>query len=72
MNEPGGAAKPFSAVPARMGVGRLLVVLRLVVADVRRRPGQAAMLLVSITAATAMLSLGGSLHGATEKLYQQT
>ncbi|MER7542121.1 FtsX-like permease family protein [Spirillospora sp. NPDC127506] len=53
-------------------MGRILLVLRLVVADVRRHPAQAAILLVSITAATAMLSLGGSLHGATEKLYRHT
>ncbi|MEU5994009.1 FtsX-like permease family protein [Spirillospora sp. NPDC047418] len=53
-------------------MGLLLLVLRLVVADVRQHPAQAAILLVSITAATAMLSLGGSLHGATGKLYQQT
>ncbi|GAA0546005.1 FtsX-like permease family protein [Actinomadura livida] len=53
-------------------MGRVLLVLRLVAADVRRHPAQAAMLLVSITTATAMLSLGVALHGATEKLYQNT
>jgi len=53
-------------------VGRLLLVFRLVVADVRRHPGQAAMLLLAITAATATLSLGASMHTATASLYQQT
>jgi putative ABC transport system permease protein len=53
-------------------VGRLLLVFRLAVADVRRHPGQAAMLLVAITAAIATLALGASLHGATETLYGQT
>jgi putative ABC transport system permease protein len=51
-------------------VGRILLVFRLVLADVRRHPGQAAMLLVSITAATAAMSLGMSLHGATNTLYR--
>ena len=53
-------------------MGRILLVFRLVVADVRRHPAQAAILLVSIVAATAVLSLGRSLHGATETLYRQT
>jgi putative ABC transport system permease protein len=53
-------------------VGRILLVFRLVLGDVRRHPAQAAMLLVSITAATALLSLGGSLHGATDALYRHT
>jgi putative ABC transport system permease protein len=53
-------------------VGRVLVVLRLVVADVRRHPAQAAMMLLAITAATATLSLGMSLRGATDALYLHT
>ncbi|NDU71781.1 FtsX-like permease family protein [Actinomadura sp. DSM 109109] len=53
-------------------MGRILLVFRLVMADIRRHPTQAAILLVSIAAATAMLSLGASLHGATETLYRQT
>jgi putative ABC transport system permease protein len=53
-------------------VGRILLVFRLVLADVRRHPGQAAILLVSITAATAAMGLGLSLHGATGALYRQT
>ncbi|WP_433466202.1 FtsX-like permease family protein [Spirillospora sp. CA-128828] len=53
-------------------MGRILLVFRLVVADVRRHPAQAAMLIASITAATATLALGMSLNGATDTLYQQT
>lgn len=53
-------------------MGRILLVVRLVVADVRRNPAQAAILLVSIIAATAALSLGRSVDGATETLYRQT
>ncbi|GAA3986622.1 hypothetical protein GCM10023085_80940 [Actinomadura viridis] len=53
-------------------MGRILLVFRLVVADVRRHPAQAAMLLVSITTATATLALGMSLGGATDTLYRQT
>jgi putative ABC transport system permease protein len=53
-------------------VGQLLLVVRLTVADVRRHRVQAAMLVVSFTVATAMLSLGGALQGATERLYLQT
>jgi putative ABC transport system permease protein len=53
-------------------VGRLLLIFRLVLADVRRHPTQAAILLVSVTVATAMLGLGASLHGATDALYRKT
>jgi putative ABC transport system permease protein len=53
-------------------VGRILLVFRLVLADVRRHPAQAAILLLAITAATAALGLGGSLGGATGTLYRQT
>ncbi|MEV3921190.1 FtsX-like permease family protein [Actinomadura coerulea] len=53
-------------------MGPALLVFRLVVADVRRHPAQAAILLVSIIAATAALSLGRSMDGATETLYRQT
>lgn len=44
-------------------VGRVLLVFRLVLADVRRHPAQAAMLVVAVTAATAALALGLSLRG---------
>ncbi|MEW2353582.1 FtsX-like permease family protein [Spirillospora sp. NPDC029432] len=53
-------------------MGRILLVLRLVLADVRRHPGQAGTLLIAITAATATLALGLSLSGGTEALYRQT
>ncbi|MCP9980999.1 ABC transporter permease [Actinomadura madurae] len=53
-------------------MGRVLLVFRLVLADVRRHPAQAAMLVVAVTAATAALALGLSLRGGTEKLYWQT
>ncbi|MFI0357177.1 FtsX-like permease family protein [Actinomadura sp. 9N407] len=53
-------------------MGRILLVVRLVLADVRRHPTEAVILLVSVTAATAILGLAGSLHGATETLYGQT
>src|SRR4051812_35840512 len=51
-------------------MGRFLLVFRLVLADIRRHPAQAVMLLVSITVATAMLSRGASLPGAPEALYR--
>ncbi|MEU8383228.1 FtsX-like permease family protein [Streptosporangium sp. NPDC048865] len=53
-------------------MGRILLVFRLVLGDVRRHPAQAAMLVLSLTVATAVLSLGGSLSGVTERLYRQT
>ncbi|KIF75579.1 hypothetical protein QR77_20065 [Streptomyces sp. 150FB] len=53
-------------------MGRILLVLRLVVADVRRHPVQAAILLLSITVASATLALGGTMLGATDALYRQT
>ncbi|MEW1779699.1 FtsX-like permease family protein [Streptomyces sp. NPDC086777] len=53
-------------------MGRFLLVLRLVWSDVRRHPGQAAMLLLSLAVATGMLALGASLGGATETLYRHT
>jgi putative ABC transport system permease protein len=51
-------------------VGRTVLVFRLVLADVRRHPAQAAMLLVAITAATATFALGLSLIGTTDTLYR--
>jgi len=45
---------------------------RLAVRDVRRRPVQAFLMLLAITAATAVLSLALALHGVTSKPYQQT
>lgn len=53
-------------------MGRILLLFRLVLADVRRHPAQAAMLVLAITAATATMALGLSLKGATGALYRQT
>lgn len=53
-------------------MGRLLLIARLAVRDLRRRPAQAVLLLVAITAATATLTLGLALNGATSGPYQRT
>jgi len=53
-------------------MGRLVLVGRLVARDLRYRPAQAALLLLAVTAATAVLTLGLALHGVTSQPYQQT
>ena len=53
-------------------MSRFLVVGRLVARDLRNRPGQAVLMLLAITAATATLTLGLVLHGVTSQPYQQT
>jgi ABC-type lipoprotein release transport system permease subunit len=53
-------------------VGRLLIVSRLAARDLRRRPAEAALLLIAITAAATTLTLGLLLHGVTNKPYQNT
>lgn len=53
-------------------MGRVLLVCRLAASDLRRRPGEAVMLLIAILAATTTLTLGLVLHGATNQPYQQT
>lgn len=53
-------------------MGRLLLIFRLIAADLRRRPGEAVMLLVVIMAATTTLTLGLVLHGETSHPYEQT
>jgi putative ABC transport system permease protein len=53
-------------------MGRILLVSRLAARDLRRRPAEAALLLVAITAATASLTLGLVLHGVTDKPYERT
>src|SRR5262245_40567781 len=53
-------------------MGRILLVFRLAARDLRRRPVEAALLLVAITAATATLTLGLVLHGMTNDPYQRT
>lgn len=53
-------------------MGRVLLVGRLAARDIRRHLAQAVLLLLAITAATAILSLGLALHGVTTRPYQQT
>jgi hypothetical protein len=53
-------------------VGRLLLVGRLAARDLRRRPGEAALLLLAITAATTVLTLGLVLRGVIDKPYETT
>jgi ABC-type lipoprotein release transport system permease subunit len=53
-------------------VGTTLLVCRLAAKDLRRRPVQAVLLLVVITAAMAALTLGLLLHGVTSRPYAQT
>lgn len=52
--------------------GRLLVVLRLLVRDLRRRPAETVLLLVAITAATGTLTLGLRLGEVVSEPYRQT
>ena len=53
-------------------MGRLLLIYRILVRDVRRRPAEAVLLLLAITAATTTLTLGLALGGVTSQPYQQT
>jgi putative ABC transport system permease protein len=53
-------------------MGRLRLIARLVLRDLRYRPGPAVLLVLAITAATATLSLGLVLHGVTNQPYLQT
>jgi putative ABC transport system permease protein len=53
-------------------VGRILLVFRLAARDLRRRPVEAALLLLAILAATTTLTLGLVLHGLTDKPYETT
>jgi ABC-type lipoprotein release transport system permease subunit len=53
-------------------MGRVLLVGRLAARDLRRRPVEAALLLIAITAAAATLTLGLVLHGMTNDPYQRT
>ncbi|MGZ4768615.1 MAG: ABC transporter permease [Ilumatobacteraceae bacterium] len=52
--------------------GRLLLVWRLAVKDLRHRPTQALLLLFAIAASAAALTLGLSLHGTTNDPYART
>ena len=53
-------------------MGRVLVVGRLAARNLRRRPGEAALLLLAIMAATTTLTLGLALRGVTEDPYAST
>jgi ABC-type lipoprotein release transport system permease subunit len=53
-------------------MGRILLVRRLAARDLRRRPAEAALLLLAITAATTTLTLGLVLHGVISQPYQTT
>ncbi|GAA5186957.1 hypothetical protein GCM10023322_34240 [Rugosimonospora acidiphila] len=52
--------------------GRLLLVCRLLVRDLRRRPTEIILLLLAISAATGTLTLGLALSGVADRPYQQT
>jgi|HubBroStandDraft_5_1064220.scaffolds.fasta_scaffold04951_6 ABC-type antimicrobial peptide transport system permease subunit len=51
---------------------KLLLVGRLVTRDIRRRPAQAALLLLAIAAASATLTMSLVVHGVTSNPYAQT
>jgi ABC-type lipoprotein release transport system permease subunit len=53
-------------------MGRLLLISRLAARDLRRRPVEAALLLLAIMGATTTLTLGLVLHGVISKPYQST
>ena len=53
-------------------MGKLMLICRLAARDLRRRPAQAGLLLLVIMAATATLTLGLALHGATSQPYERT
>jgi putative ABC transport system permease protein len=53
-------------------MGKIRLAARLVGRDLRYRPGQAVLLVLAITAATATLTLGLVLHGVTNQPYLQT
>ncbi len=53
-------------------MGRVRLVFRLAARNVRRRPVEAALLMLAIMAATTMLTLGLALHGVTDDPYRRT
>src|SRR5262245_396485 len=53
-------------------MGRLLLISRLAARNLRRRPGEAALLLLAITGATTILTLGLVLYGVTRGPYEST
>jgi hypothetical protein len=48
-------------------MGPILLVCRLAVRDLRRRPAQAVLLLIAITTATTTLTLGLALRGTASR-----
>lgn len=53
-------------------MGRVILICRLVMRDLRRRPAEAVLLLLAITAASATLTLGLALDGVTSNPYLST
>jgi predicted lysophospholipase L1 biosynthesis ABC-type transport system permease subunit len=53
-------------------MGRLVLISRLAARDLRRRPVEAALLLLAIMGATTTLTLGLALQGVTDKPYEKT
>jgi hypothetical protein len=53
-------------------MGRLLLVARLAARNLRRRPAEAALLLLAIMASTTMLTLGLVMRGVTDDPYEST
>ena len=53
-------------------MGRVLLVGRLAARDLRRRPAEAALLVLAIMAATTTLTLGLVLRGVTNDPYEST
>src|SRR5579863_3271126 len=53
-------------------MGRISVIARLAARDLRRRRSEAVLMLVTITAASAALTLGLILHGVTSQPYART
>ena len=53
-------------------MGKVLLVCRLAVKDIRYRPAQALLLLLAITTGAATLALGLALHGTTDDPYART
>ncbi|MFI7231580.1 FtsX-like permease family protein [Nonomuraea angiospora] len=53
-------------------MGSIVLIARLVLADIRVHKVQAVMLLLAVTVATATMALGLSLRGVSDALYEQT
>lgn len=53
-------------------MGRVLLVCRLAVRDIRGHAAQAVLMLLAVTVATSVLTLGLALQGVTSRPYQQT